>query len=116
MPATAAGLPTTAATVDVAALPLRERPGRLLRSVAAELEARGALARSAAATSRQILRAALQADAGQQAQLRELSRAADAVRYAPEPPDAATLERASAAGAALLATLREPDAVAQGRP
>ncbi len=98
---TAAAAAPAATAADLASVPLAERPGLLLRRIVAALVARPELARGEACTVGELLAARPFADAERAAQLVLLARVAEAVRFSPELPDAATLRAATVAGESL---------------
>lgn len=91
-----------AAPVDANDVPLVERPSLLLARVVAALAERAGLLRSEAQTVDELLAAHPFADVERAARLALLARVAEAVRYAPAPPDAQTLREATRAGESLL--------------
>lgn len=97
-----------APTAESAAAPLAERPGLLLRRVVAALVAQPGLVRAEACTVGELLAARPFADDERAAQLALLASVAEAVRFSPQMPDAATLRAATAAGEALCRQLAEP--------
>lgn len=89
------------------AAPLAERPGLLLRRLTALLAGRPGLLRIEAWTVPELLAARPFADGERMAQLAQLARVAEAVRYSPAAPDAARLREATLAGEALVRALEE---------
>jgi hypothetical protein len=90
--------------VDVMAAPLAERPGLLLRLLGEALTRTHLLPAASGLTAGALVRRAQLADEDR-AQLEQVAAAAEAVRYAPEPPTPERLEGAVESARSLLAKL-----------
>jgi hypothetical protein len=106
-PSSPGAVPPAAPGVDHAAAPLAERPGLLLRRLAAALAARQGLLRSEAWTVDELLAARPFADDERARQLTMLARVAESARYAAEAPDTATLREATLAGETLCRAVEQ---------
>jgi hypothetical protein len=90
--------------VDVMNAPLSERPGLLLRLLAEVLTRSRRLPAANGLTAGALVRHAQLADE-ERAELAQVAAAADAVRYAPRPPEPERLESAVTSARSLLAKL-----------
>ena len=90
--------------VDVMNAPLSERPGQLLRLLGDALTRARRLPAASGLTAHALVRRADLAD-DERAELAQVAAAAEAVRYAPEPPAAERLEKAVDLARSLLARL-----------
>jgi hypothetical protein len=93
---------------DVAAAPLADRPGMLLRLLGEALARAQRLPAAEGLTASVIARRARLDDEADRAGLRQLAATADAVRYSSRPPPPVALEGAESVGRTLLARLTRP--------
>jgi hypothetical protein len=93
------------ALTDVMAAPLNERPGMLLRLLGEALTRAHRLPSAAGLTASALVRQARLDSELQRAELEQVAAAAEAVRFAPRPPDPGKLEGAVGAARSLLAKL-----------